>query len=90
MEDVTAQPMRRIAKRIANPGLMVTEFVSAMAIHYGAKKTFKKLWVGGNKTHFIKAGLNPDKAGFLIPISEALHPTLKDIHHKAPFKKFAI
>jgi nifR3 family TIM-barrel protein len=45
MEDVTAQPMRRIAKRIANPGLMVTEFVSAMAIHYGAKKTFKKLWV---------------------------------------------
>ncbi len=45
MEDVTAQPMRRIAKRIANPGLMVTEFVSAMAIHYGAKKTYKKLRV---------------------------------------------
>ena len=43
MEDVTNLPFRLIAKRIANPGLMFTEFVSAMAIHYGAKKTYKKL-----------------------------------------------
>ena len=43
MEDVTSQPMRRIAKRIAGPGLMVTEFVSAMAIHHGAKKTLHKM-----------------------------------------------
>jgi tRNA-dihydrouridine synthase B len=43
MEDVTNLPFRLIAKRIANPGLMFTEFVSAMAIHYGAKKTFKKM-----------------------------------------------
>lgn len=42
MEDVTALPMRSIAKRIGGPGLMFTEFVSAMAIHHGAKKTFKK------------------------------------------------
>lgn len=42
MEDVTALPMRLIAKRIGGPGLMFTEFVSAMAIKYGAKKTFKK------------------------------------------------
>ena len=42
MEDVTALPMRLIAKRIGNPGLMFTEFVSAMAIHYGAVKTFRK------------------------------------------------
>lgn len=43
MEDVTNLPMRLIAKRIANPGLMFTEFVSAMAIHYGAVKTFRKM-----------------------------------------------
>lgn len=45
MEDVTNLPFRLIAKRIGNPGLMFTEFVSAMAIHYKAKKTFKKLRV---------------------------------------------
>jgi nifR3 family TIM-barrel protein len=43
MEDVTNLPFRLIAKRIGRPGLMFTEFVSAMAIHYGAKKTYKKL-----------------------------------------------
>jgi tRNA-dihydrouridine synthase B len=43
MEDVSNIAMRRIAKEIGNPGLMFTEFVSAMAIHYGAKKTYKKL-----------------------------------------------
>lgn len=43
MEDVSNLPFRRIAKRIGKPGLMFTEFVSAMAIHYGAQKTFKKL-----------------------------------------------
>ena len=36
------------------------------------RETFKKLSVGRNTTDFIKAGLNPDKAGFLIPITE--HP----------------
>ncbi len=43
MEDVTNQPFRRIAKRIADPGLMFTEFVSAMAVHYAAEKTAKKM-----------------------------------------------
>ncbi|MER3496837.1 MAG: tRNA dihydrouridine synthase DusB, partial [Armatimonadota bacterium] len=45
MEDVTAQPMRRIAKRIANPGLLFTEFISAMAIEHGAVKTLRKMRV---------------------------------------------
>lgn len=49
MEDVTNLPFRLIAKRIGKPGLMFTEFVSAMAIHYGAKKTFKKLRVHPNE-----------------------------------------
>ncbi|MEQ1822124.1 MAG: tRNA dihydrouridine synthase DusB [Fimbriimonadaceae bacterium] len=43
MEDVTNLPFRLMAKRIAGPGLMFTEFVSAMAIHYGAQKTYKKM-----------------------------------------------
>jgi tRNA-dihydrouridine synthase B len=43
MEDVTNLPFRLIAKRIAKPGLMFTEFVSAMAIHYGAEKTKRKM-----------------------------------------------
>jgi len=43
MEDVSSLPFRLLAKRIARPGLMFTEFVSAMAIHYGAQKTFKKM-----------------------------------------------
>jgi len=42
---VTSQPFRLIAKRTANPGLMFTEFVSAMAIHYGAVKTLRKMRV---------------------------------------------
>jgi nifR3 family TIM-barrel protein len=43
MEDVTNLPFRLLAKRIGDPGLMFTEFVSAMAIHYGAVKTFRKM-----------------------------------------------
>jgi len=43
MEDVTSLPMRLIAKRIANPGLMFTEFVSAMAVHYNANRTIRKM-----------------------------------------------
>lgn len=45
MEDVTNLPFRLIAKRIGAPGLMFTEFVSAMAVHYNAAKTLKKLRV---------------------------------------------
>lgn len=43
MEDVTNAAFRKICKRIANPGLMFTEFVSAMAIHHGATKTYRKM-----------------------------------------------
>jgi len=45
MEDVTNLPFRLVAKRIGGPGLMFTEFVSAMAVHYNAAKTLKKLRV---------------------------------------------
>ncbi len=43
MEDVSNLAFRRVCKDIAGPGLMFTEFVSAMAIHYNAKKTYKKM-----------------------------------------------
>ncbi|MBS1711389.1 MAG: tRNA dihydrouridine synthase DusB [Armatimonadetes bacterium] len=45
MEDVSNLAFRMICKRIADPGLMFTEFVSAMAIHHNAVKTFKKMKV---------------------------------------------
>jgi tRNA-dihydrouridine synthase B len=45
MEDVTNLPFRLIAKRIGGPGLMFTEFVSAMAVHHNAAKTVKKMRV---------------------------------------------
>ncbi len=45
MEDVSNLPFRLIAKEIAGPGIMFTEFVSAMAVHFQAKKTFRKLRV---------------------------------------------
>lgn len=45
MEDVSNVAFRLIAKRIGGPGLMFTEFVSAMAIHYGAEKTKKKMFI---------------------------------------------
>ncbi len=45
MEDVTGAAFRLITKRIANPGLVFTEFVSAMAIHHNARKTIKKMVV---------------------------------------------
>lgn len=45
MEDVTALPMRLIAKRVANPGLLYTEFVSAQAAHYAPARAVHKMTV---------------------------------------------
>lgn len=41
MADVTNGAFRRLAKRIGGPGLVVTEFISTTALHYGNKKTLK-------------------------------------------------
>lgn len=43
MEDVTNLPFRLICKRIGGPGLMFTEFVSAMAMHYNPARAIKKM-----------------------------------------------
>ena len=45
MEDVTNLAFRLVAKRIGNPGLMFTEFVSAMAIHHNPSRTMHKMRV---------------------------------------------
>jgi nifR3 family TIM-barrel protein len=41
MADVTNGPFRRLCKRIGNPGLLVTEQISTMAIHYRNAKTLR-------------------------------------------------
>lgn len=43
MEDVTNVAFRRIVKRIANPGLMFTEFVSSMAARYRPQIAMDKM-----------------------------------------------
>ena len=43
MEDVTNLAFRTIAKRIAGPGLMFTEFVSAMAVHFNPERALRKM-----------------------------------------------
>ncbi len=75
MEDVTNWAMRRLTKRIAGPGLMFTEFVSAMAIHYNAAKTRKKFRIhpeerplgiqifGGDPATMVEAALESEAAG---------------------------
>ncbi len=45
MEDVTNAAFRAIAKRIGGPGLMVTEFVSAMAVRYAPSRSIPKMRV---------------------------------------------
>jgi tRNA-dihydrouridine synthase B len=40
MADVTNGAYRRLVKRIAAPGLLVTELISTMAMHYNSKRTF--------------------------------------------------
>lgn len=49
MEDVTNIAFRRICKRIGGYGLGFTEFVSALAIHYGAEKTRKKMVIAADE-----------------------------------------
>ncbi len=43
MEDVTNPPFRLLCKRIGGVGMVFTEFVSAMALHFGARKSAKKM-----------------------------------------------
>lgn len=82
MEDVTSLPMRIIAKRIGNPGLVFTEFVSAMAIKYGATKTFKKMQIHPEERPLgIQIfGSEPDVMADTARIAEDMGADLVDIN----------
>ncbi|AIE87356.1 tRNA dihydrouridine synthase DusB [Fimbriimonas ginsengisoli] len=82
MEDVTNLPFRLIAKRIAQPGLMFTEFVSAMAIHYGATKTFRKMRIHpGERPMGIQIfGGEPDVMAETARIAEEMGADIVDIN----------
>ncbi|MCX7800356.1 MAG: tRNA dihydrouridine synthase DusB [Fimbriimonadales bacterium] len=49
MEDVTNGPFRLLCKRIGRVGMVFTEFVSAMALHYGAAKSVRKMLVASGE-----------------------------------------
>ena len=82
MEDVTNLPFRLIAKRIAKPGLMFTEFVSAMAIHYGAVKTFRKMRIHSDERPLgIQIfGAEPDVMAETARIAEEMGADIVDIN----------
>lgn len=82
MEDVSNLAFRRIAKRIAGPGLMFTEFVSAMAIHYGAVKTFRKMRIHPDERPLgIQIfGGEPDIMAETARISESMGADIVDIN----------
>ncbi len=82
MEDVTNLPMRLIAKRIGGPGLMFTEFVSAMAVHYQAKKTFRKMRVhpGEHPLGIQIFGGEPDVMAETARVAEEMGADLVDIN----------
>ncbi|HEY3781714.1 MAG TPA: tRNA dihydrouridine synthase DusB [Fimbriimonadaceae bacterium] len=82
MEDVTNLPFRLIAKRIGRPGLMFTEFVSAMAIHYKAQKTFKKMKVDdGERPLGIQIfGGEPETMAETARVAEEMGADLVDIN----------
>jgi tRNA-dihydrouridine synthase B len=82
MEDVSNRAMRLIAKRIANPGLMFTEFVSAMAIHYGAVKTLRKMRLHDEERPLgIQIfGADPDIMAETARIAEAMGAEIVDIN----------
>jgi len=82
MEDVTSLPFRLIAKRIGKPGLMFTEFVSAMAIHYGAAKTLRKMRVHPTERPLgIQIfGPDPDVMAETARLSEEMGADIVDIN----------
>ena len=82
MEDVSSLPFRLIAKRIGKPGLMFTEFVSAMAVHYNAQKTIRKMRVHpGERPLGIQIfGPNPDVMAETARLAEEMGADIVDIN----------
>ena len=82
MEDVSNRAMRLIAKRVADPGLMFTEFVSAMAIHYGAVKTLRKMRIHDEERPLgIQIfGAEPEIMAETAQLSESMGADIVDIN----------
>lgn len=82
MEDVSNLAFRLIAKRIGGPGLMFSEFVSAMAIHHRATKTYRKLRVhSAERPMGIQIfGGDPDVMAETARFAEGFGPDLIDIN----------
>lgn len=82
MEDVSNLAFRLIAKRIAAPGLMFTEFVSAMAVHYNARKSLKKMRIeDAERPLGIQIfGGDPDVMAETARIAESMGADLVDIN----------
>jgi nifR3 family TIM-barrel protein len=82
MEDVTNLPFRLIAKRIGNPGLLFTEFVSAMAIHYNPTQTTRKMTVvDGERPIGIQIfGGDPEIMAETARVAEEMGADLIDIN----------
>jgi nifR3 family TIM-barrel protein len=82
MEDVTNLAFRLICKQIANPGLMFTEFVSAMAIHYNATKTYNKMVVHPDEKPLgIQIfGGDPEIMAETARVAESFGPNIIDIN----------
>lgn len=82
MEDVTNLAFRLMAKRIADPGLMFTEFVSAMAVHYNPSRTLKKMRVEEEERPLgIQIfGAEPDMMAESARLAEEMGADLVDIN----------
>jgi nifR3 family TIM-barrel protein len=82
MEDVSNLVFRKLAKRIAGPGLMFTEFVSAMAIHHGAMKTLRKMRVDPDERPLAIQifGADPEIMAETARIAEEMGADIVDIN----------
>lgn len=82
MEDVTSLPYRRIVKRIAGPGIMFTEFVSAMAVRHNPKSAERKMLVTDDErpVGIQIFGADPDVLAETARVAESMGADIVDIN----------
>jgi len=82
MEDVSSLAFRLLAKEIGGPGLMFTEFVSAMALHYNAAITLRKMAVHPEERPLgIQIfGAEPEKMADAARMAEEMGADIVDIN----------
>lgn len=82
MEDVTNLPFRRICRKIGEPGLVVSEFVSAMAAHYNRSVAAWKM-LTDSEEHPVSIqifGGDPDTMAEAAQLAEAQGADIIDIN----------